>query len=166
MIFFLVGINLLVLCTFKAWAGEWCYGPRYLVHIVLLLTLPLVSLSEWIIQRRSLWLKLLLPAALVPVLAWSLTMQICMNSLPYFTHYYVAATFKNFKQERISEYFSTYFHRGQLNADLIAHRRRKAIFPPLKTLSGMVAPQHKNVIQQLDAFLLAQAKWNYYFSGE
>jgi hypothetical protein len=160
----LVIANLMALCTFKAWTGEWCYGPRYLIHLAILLTLPLVALAEWLLQLRSRWPKILFPAALLPVLAWSLTMQIYINSLHYFTWHYVHGAFGQFKQERVTASLSHYCHRGQLNADLIAHRRHKATFPALKVMGEMVAPQHRAVLQQVDAFVMNQAKPNYFFA--
>lgn len=162
----LVATNLLVLCFFKTWSGAWCYGPRYLIHLAILLTLPLIPLMEWLIQKRNLWLKLGAAAVFVPVLAWSLTMQVYVNSLPYFTFYQTKATFNNFNHEHIDAHFKSYIHRGQLNADLIAHRYKKEVFPPLEILGREIAPQYRHILKQLDMFLQQQARWNYYFADE
>ena len=162
----LVVSNLAMICTFRSWSGEWCYGPRYLLHLSLILTLPLGAAAERFLESAKLWIKLPVVAGLASVLIWSFSMQIYINSLHYFTYHYIKSTYKSFKQERILSYFTSYAHRGRMNADLIAHKRDKKMFPPQKTLSQMISPQHRNILQQLDHFLAEQAKWNYYFSAE
>lgn len=72
------------------WAGHWSYGPRYLLPVLTPVTLPAVLAFDWLAERR----RAVAAAALALLLAFSVWMQVQVNSLDFFTFYQVEAVVK------------------------------------------------------------------------
>lgn len=106
---FILSLSLVVILAcakFVNWSGGWSYGPRYLLSVLGLLSLPCVLVFEWMeknIRRIPVCLSAIAVAAL---LLYSVYLQTLLNSLPFFTFYYVKDTLITpLKQPRLDAYF-------------------------------------------------------------
>lgn len=106
------------LASLPSWAGEWAYGPRYLLFLLPVLSLPALVLAEQALDRRTEWrmrLGLVLAAA---GLLYSAYLQVQVNRLPFFTYYHVRTTGNS--SELVSYFYDR--HLGTISDDLIRHR--------------------------------------------
>ncbi len=132
---------------FSSWAGEWCYGPRYLLPIVLIGTLPRIEVGEWLLRAPR---RIAAPITITvgAVLFWSFSMQVRINSLHYFTFHRTQAFFAPFQNPDISAYYGGLFHRGILHRDLIRSRERRGEFPPAAILRELVPPEGRGEVER------------------
>ncbi|MFC1529855.1 hypothetical protein ACFL6R_03955 [Gemmatimonadota bacterium] len=132
---------------FSSWAGEWCYGPRYLLPIVLIGTLPRIEVGEWLLRAPR---RIAAPIAITvgAVLLWSFSMQVRINSLHYFTFHRTQAFFAPFQNPDISAYYGGLVHRGILHRDLIRSREGRREFPPAATLRELAPPERRGEIER------------------
>lgn len=78
---------LLVNSVFVNWSGESSYGPRYLLPILPIVSLPFISYLEWLTKLSNKIAKSFLAAGTALVLAYSTLLQIGFNTLPFFFCY-------------------------------------------------------------------------------
>ncbi len=155
--------NWFLISCFHSWAGAWCYAPRYLLVPLLVGTLPMIAAIEWLVGLRWVSIKAVVLTTILGVLLWSFQMQWYMNSLHYFTWYYLASMFAQFKVERIDDYFQSAIQRGDIHRDLIRYTRRQGTFYPMTVLHDLVPPNQQRVLTQVDANLKQMARPNFYF---
>src|SRR4029077_3270801 len=77
---------LLVSSMFVNWSGQSCYGPRYLLPILPILSLPFIGCREWLGKLPSI-VKSVLATGTAALLAYSMLLQISVNTLPFFFCY-------------------------------------------------------------------------------
>lgn len=155
------GVIFLGVSCFSSWAGEWCYGPRYLLPIALIGTLPRIEVGEWLMKAPR---RVAAPIVLIigAILFWSFGMQVRINSLHYFTFHRTRAYFATFQNPEISRYYGNLFHRGMLHRDLIRYRNGNGEFPPATILREMVPPEVRGEVdRELSAFLSEAARPNF-----
>ncbi len=148
---------------FSSWAGEWCYGPRYLLPIALIGTLPRIEVGEWLLKVPR---RVAAPITIIigVILLWSFGMQVRINALHYFTFHRTQAFFATFQNPEISEYFEDLFHRGVLHRDLIRYREGRGEFPPATILREMVPPEVRGEVdRELSDYLSRAAEPNFLF---
>jgi len=133
---------------FSSWAGEWCYGPRYLLPIVLIGTLPRIEVGEWLLRAPR---RTMVPITILigVILIWSFTMQVRINSLHYFTFHRTQAFFATFQNPDISAWYGGLFHRGILHRDLIRSREGRGEFPPAVILRNLVPPERRGEVERV-----------------
>ncbi len=83
---FVFSTNLVALFFFASWRGEWCYGPRYLVPVLMVGVLPAVEAAGWLRGSARSAVGIAGLSLLGLILAVSLRLQVCVNSLPYFAY--------------------------------------------------------------------------------
>ncbi len=83
----LFGVNLLLLGSIPTWKGEWCYGPRYLLFLLPVVSLPFALVLENACSAPSSLRKALLMALCVGTLGTSLWYQVQVNRLPFLVYY-------------------------------------------------------------------------------
>jgi hypothetical protein len=178
------------LLFFSSWRGEWGYGPRYFIFFLIVAALPFVDLCEWLLERGRGVVRFAGALLIALVVAGSVSMQLCMNSLHYFTYYYLEDLFAQARRSIGTEllsrapapqragleahieaqgevsrrYFQAALHRGLIHADLIAFERSGRPFPPLRAAQALLPPGQRDVlVEQLRPHLRRLAKSNYYF---
>ncbi|MDX1592975.1 MAG: hypothetical protein R3298_01920 [Gammaproteobacteria bacterium] len=77
----------LLYAKFIDWKGEWSYGPRYLLFVLPVLSLPFLVVLDAVHREGGRWHSLLLWALLVPVVAAGVASQVLVNSLDFFAYY-------------------------------------------------------------------------------
>jgi len=114
---------------FVNWRGENCYGPRYMLFVLPLLSLPLLLLLERVIEewrakrphrRLAAALGGIAAAALLGLSAWA---QVGVNSLPFLSFYQARVQFVAERPEpQVAEYFARESF-GNVGWDLIHLKR-------------------------------------------
>jgi hypothetical protein len=126
----------LPITLFSNWHGEWCYGPRYLVHPLLVLGLPAVQLAHRLGAERLL-IRAFAGATVAVMLVLSFVLQVEMASVEYFTYYRVKGWF-----DRVGAGAVTYFDeprlRGVFTRDLERFVGGGAPFEPVEQLIANV----------------------------
>jgi hypothetical protein len=122
-------LYLLTLSKYVYWDGSWSYGPRYLLLVLPLVSLPFVGVIDglWSSPRR--WL--LAAPVIVVVLGTSVALQWKVNSLPFLSHLYVGRLFEPVGSPHIDAFF-TQRHVGFVHRDLIAWREGEASLEPIE----------------------------------
>ncbi len=178
------------LLFFSYWRGEWGYGPRYFLFFLVVASLPFMATCEWLIEHGRSAVGLAGALLIASVLAGSIYLQVCINSLHYFTYYYLEAFFSQVsvsidrqlptqipKQHRDAlaarieaqrdasrRYFQGTFHRGLIHADLMAFERSGTPFPPLEAMQELLPPgQRSRFLEDVRPHLNDLARSNYYF---
>jgi hypothetical protein len=146
---------LIFLAKLPAWAGEWTYGPRFLLFVLPLASLPALAFAESLIEKRSTW-----PARAAAVLAfaalgYSAYLQIQVNRLPYYT-YYIARP-----PEDVSPVAKAYFrnHVGVISDDLLRHRDELERLAYWEDFQRIGAPESVAAYKTRLSETLAQVNW-------
>ena len=154
--------NFAVICNFSSWSGAWCYGPRYLVHILMLGSLPVLTVLDYARAHRRLPRVKVAGVAAVLILAVSAKLQFNMVSHHYFTYEHLAAVFSRFEDTRIQKYFGAPIHRGLVIGDFMAHRPERPFYP-VRVLVGESAEAGTDVdLHALNEQLEIMSQPNYY----
>ena len=148
LIFFLFGFITLPVASFSGWKGGWCYGPRYLLFVLVIGSLPFLEIMERMASFKPL-MKGCAIGVVACVLGWSLLMQVYMNSLSYFAFYTLSAQWKQFKQENVDAYFDNCFHRGLIHRDFIRYIRKGKPFFPLEEVKPFLSHRNRDHLSEV-----------------
>lgn len=159
------GVFLLFIAHFSNWSGDWCYGPRYLLFILPVISMPLLPVFDWICEQAKSAAAIAAGVLILAVLLVSAKLQINLNSLPFFSVYELSSHYAGFRSEDTDAYFQNN-HFGLICGDLIGHRRRANPFFPLEALRRAAPPDRQPQVEQLHRLQnSADFAPNYYFSG-
>jgi hypothetical protein len=122
------------------WAGEFSYGPRYLVFALPVLSLPAVVLIDWVLENSRAWRARAVAAAAVVVLAYSTYLQIQVNRLGFWAYYEARAALELVYSDAAADWFRDR-HVGVVSADLIRHRDNLAALPWFAEFRRRVSPE-------------------------
>jgi hypothetical protein len=165
-------VILFVNSKFVNWKGEWCYGPRYMLFVLPVLSLPFVTILEGLMKSRKRKgfgsaVRILLVA--VP-LCLSLLLQINVNSLNFFAYYRVKPLFddvrlrgESLERERALTEIKRYFgrrHFGLINRDLMDFKYRNRPFYPFERLRPLISERTYEILEYL---IKRRIKTNYYW---
>ncbi len=157
----LFGVTVVTLLSFSSWSGAWCYGPRYLLFILMIGSLPFLEVMDALVALSRRFWKWCFIGVMTLVLGWSLLMQVYINSLHYFSFYYLTSVFEQFKQERIKTYFNC-FHRGLIHRDLVRYVNGSGSFLPVHVIEEIVPyAQREQLVSVLKMHLTRMAEPNY-----
>jgi len=166
---YLIGVLMAILIPVVALGGGgYGYGPRYLLPFLILGSLPVICLVEFVIERGQRWIRIAAIGAIVVAVSISTWLQTYANSIYCFSLFGVAelleplAEDKDFK-ESLGRYEYT-AHVGLLNRDLIRYRDLNAPFEPLETvLKSMPSQERERLRRELRSPLLRFTADNYAF---
>src|SRR5579864_2372548 len=150
----LAAVMFLVTSAFINWKGSACYGPRYLLPVLSLVSLPFVDFLDWIRQLTSKAFKWVLRGALFTSLAYSFLLQIGVNSLPFFFWYDLLKITQ--QNDAASSYLDAHF--GTVDLGFILDE------------AGWSSGFHDKFVSKMDSQefvkfegLRIETKWNYYW---
>ncbi len=124
----------LVTSAFTNWKGESCYGPRYLLPVLPLISIPFVYFVDRLRHLGTKALKWLLRGVLFVSLAYSMVLQIAVNSLPFFFWYDLLTIAE--QNVPASNYLDAHF--GTINLDFVGGE------------IGWSSRFHNNFVNELD----------------
>ncbi len=81
--------SLLLIGSIPTWKGEWCYGPRYLLFLLPVVSLPFALVIEEVCHSSFSPRQALLIANCLLALGGSLYLQVQVNRLPFLAYYRV-----------------------------------------------------------------------------
>ncbi len=113
---------LVALTLYEGWRGEWSYGPRYLLPFAVVGSLPALATIGYLRRQMGSWWGRVAVAITVVVLAWSLLLQVSVNSVNPWAFYYHQEVMMAVGDHEIDDYFNSYLHRGQIYLDILAYR--------------------------------------------
>jgi hypothetical protein len=154
----LSGIALLLVCSmFVNWRGQSSYGPRYLLPILPILSLPFITYLEWLAQLSNKIAKLFLAGATAILLSYSMLLQICVNTLPFFFFYSLSNVLDDKQHTRASHYLrSRQF--GTIERDFLLYQ-----FGHTSPFAGKFLDQLNSAELERVSALIESPQSNYYW---
>lgn len=159
-------LHLATLCLHVEWIGEWCYGPRFCLHLVMLSIIPAVETASRLlapgeerIKQLGRWLVMAVFSAMLLV---SLRAQWYVQTWHYFTYFYLYTPFDDQHLEEATVYFAKMPHFACLNRDLSLYRQAGKKFPLLQAIDRLQLPASTTasiytfIDESIDAYY-----WNY-----
>jgi hypothetical protein len=152
-IFAIFIVFLVVVGMIPTWAGEWTYGPRYVLFMLPVLSLPLVTfVDELILDRLNTW----------PARAWGIVLLICLgystylgvqvNRLPFWSYYREKIALDVAWTDTSAAYFRDH-HVGVVADDLLRHRNDLDDLPFMAEMKKRVPPQffedYRNALSEM-----------------
>jgi hypothetical protein len=93
-----------IVAKFHNWIGWWCYGPRYVLSVLPLLSLPFIVVIEYLRDHFSHWSSRACAAMIVACLAYSCWLQVYANSLPPFAYFYMRDSLEKLNIPEVNDY--------------------------------------------------------------
>jgi hypothetical protein len=152
---------LLYFASTPIWTGDWTYGPRYLLAMLPILSLPFLTFAEDIIARIGTWPARAWALAAAGILAYSCYLQIGMNRAPFFTYYHAREALVDVRSAESIDYFFNH-HDAVIVAQLMAHRRDLDALPFYAELKRTGRPEFVKAYTENLVFLLERG--NLYWS--
>jgi hypothetical protein len=134
------GVFLLLISKLPLWAGEFAYGPRYLLFVLPVLSLPAVVFADSILERMRMWRARAWAAAAVACLAYSAYLQVQVNRLPFWIYYEARSALEIAYTDAAAEWFRDR-HVGAICADLLRHRDDLTALPWFAEFRQKVPPE-------------------------
>lgn len=107
----LIGGLGLVVFTFNSaypyWEGGPCYGPRYLLPVLPLVSLPFIGFLEWTSRLARPTARRFILGATAATLVYSCALQVGVNSLPFFFRFQLFRMAENTGVDAPQHYFRT-----------------------------------------------------------
>jgi hypothetical protein len=147
---------------FINWSGEQCYGPRYLLPFLPILSLPCVLIIGEFMNSSNSIRKYALIAATTLLLGHSLLLQLNVNKYPFLFFYTLEKDL--FVNAEFAKYFDTHNY-GEINEDIKEYSCGKKGFPPIEKLKlEFPSEQDQEKITSLNVILQGDIRSNYYWS--
>lgn len=154
-------IILLVNSKLLTWCGGWGYGPRYLLVMLPLVSLPFLAVLDWLVEQWKNKKAIVVGGVVLVVLFSSFKLQRNVNALPFFVNFQLQGALASLHDPQIDSYFSNVPF-GMINKDLLAFKQG-APLPVLASIEKKLSPERT---QQLHRFILSRLASNYYWSSD
>lgn len=143
--------ELFVVGSFANWRGEWCYGPRYLVFAMPVLSLPMAALYERLRLDRPGAARL---AAIIVFLVMA-RYQWTVNRLPYFASHHAEGVCAAY----VPETRTWFTQRPVWSVDiaLLKVDRNEPAFPPLAAIPA--GEQRESAKRELKQYTVPNLYW-------
>jgi hypothetical protein len=113
-------VLLIVNSAFRNWQGASCYGPRYLLPVAPILSLPFICVLGWLAGLANKISKLTIRSVIAGALLYSLLLQVEVNTMPFFFWYELKDVFSEHRTGRPIDYLNSH-HFGTINADFLIY---------------------------------------------
>ena len=144
------------------WRGEWGYGPRYLLFLLPVLSLPALCFLDGVADRWGSPRSGLLAAAAALLLGYSAYLQVQVNRCDFFAYYFVRNAIPAPLDDELTSYF--YDHGwGKICCDLVAHRADPEHLPFFPAVMRATSARRAGAYRELLVKLLSVD--NFYWSS-
>ena len=117
----LFGVVLLVInSAFRNWQGGACYGPRYLLPVAPILSLPFIHVLGCLSRSPDKIYKFAIRSVIAGALLFSFLLQIEVNTMPFFFWYYLKDAIDDQRASQPIDYLCSH-HFGRVNADFLIY---------------------------------------------
>ena len=134
------GAFLLFLSKIPSWAGEWTYGPRYLLPMLPVLSLPFLAFADDVLDRIGTWRARAWAAVALACLAYSCYLQVQVNRLPFWIYYNAREALFASRSLDTVDYFLNR-HTALIADDLIRHRYDPDALPYFAEMKRYAPPE-------------------------
>lgn len=134
------GAFLLVYSKTPSWAGEWTYGPRYLLPMLPVVSLPFLVFADDVLDRIGTWPARAWATAALACLLYSGYLQVQVNRLPFWTYYNARQVLFMSSSLATLDYF-LYRHTALIADDLVRHRHNLDALPFMQEARQTVKPE-------------------------
>jgi hypothetical protein len=117
---FFGGVLLVINAAFRNWQGNSCYGPRYLLPVAPILSLPFIHVLEWLARSNDKIRKPAVSFVMIGALLYSFVLQVEVNTLPFFFWYYLKDTLEDRQSNQPADYLYSH-HFGTINGDYLLY---------------------------------------------
>jgi hypothetical protein len=146
--------EVLVVGSFDNWRGEWCYGPRYLVFAMPVLSLPMAALYEHLRKFRPAVARAARLAAILGFLVMA-RYQWAINRIPYFAAHHAEGVCADYDPQ--TKIWFAQRPVWSVDLALLNIDRKESAFPPLETFP---APEPRATIKrQLKRYAAPNLYW-------
>jgi hypothetical protein len=122
-VFALFGLVLLLVNSlYVQWRGEAAYGPRYLLPVLPLVSLPFIKYLEWLTHLSNKVAKSLLVAGTALLLAYSTLLQVSVNTWPFFFCYDLKDVLENRNQSNPAARYLWSHQFGTITRDFLFYK--------------------------------------------
>ena len=158
-LFVAMGVTVFLLIS-KMFGGQggWCYGPRYMLTMLPLLSLPFIQTLTLIAEQWRKWWVTSLAAVMAVLLLFSLRLQLNVNALPFMVFFELQSSFGLLHDAEVDDYFNNRTP-GMVNGDLLAHKQGKPWIP----LQILAAHSPSKIPRNTEAYLKTETESNYYW---
>jgi hypothetical protein len=156
-----LGVGIIMLLLFSKMLnpfGTWGYGPRYMLVILPLLSLPFIKTLEIVVGAWPKWWSLGCSLIIAVTLLYSFRLQLNVNALPFFTYFRLQGLFAQFHDTRVDQYFVSHAF-GTINGDVLA-AKQGASWEPLALVGPRLDPQS---LDRLRMIIVQETPSNYYW---
>ena len=155
----LFGVVLLVInSAFRNWQGATCYGPRYLLPVAPILSLPFIHVLGWLARSPDKFYRLAIRSVIGGALLYSFLLQVEVNTMPFFFWYYLKDVFENQRTGQPIDYLNSH-HFGTINGDFLIYLKTGS--SPFK--DQVVDHLTSDEEDKMDALLDSTTASNYYW---
>ena len=147
--------------SYTYWAGEACYGPRYLLFALPALSLPAVMVVDRLRRAKNGAPKTIASLALVTLILGSSYAQTFVNRLEFHSFFRLRKQFQ--LMDRRDPTLGNYLRNANtasFNRDFIRYREQGLVPTPLRQLEAKLS---KERYRNLEASVRAQLESNHYF---
>ena len=140
--------------AFINWRGGWCYGPRYLLFVLPVMSLPCVEIMNRGHKSRS-WRSAII-LTLIAIAVWTFATQSWVHGFEFHAPFRAESELQDSKSDRVDEYFRQPL--WVINRDLLRTKTGREVFPPLEHLRGRLSEdafqQKQDALNRLVVFNL------------
>ncbi len=151
---------LLLNSQFRNWQGAACYGPRYMLPVLPVASLPFLEVLEWVRGRWRTALGAAVGLALAGVLGWSAVLQDDVNALPFFAFHHARNAV--ILHGDVPEDGGEFFRRSvpQVDRDLLRYWKGSDPLEVLEAARGRVDPAAAEAMRRgIEAQLRSNYLW-------
>lgn len=157
---------LIALCFHCEWIGEWCYGPRFCLHLIMVASIPAAGALRMLTTRPTgrsgKTIRLAAFTTLAVIALISFRAQIYVNSWHYFTSYDFSGGIESLNRAELNKYFANLPHRAVLYRDLSRYNTAGKRFAMLDAVDQSDLPDgSKAGVYNYLAELFSKDNWNY-----
>lgn len=145
--------NFFILACFHGWDGGMSYGPRYYLPFLIVASLPFIEIINYIYNYHHRRLVFISGIIITALFAYSIGMQICVNSTGNFQSWFLEEKFKAFNDKDINEYFSSQFTRAGIYRDLLLYEIIHRKFYPVEIAKQRYIPAKEHA--EFDDFVIS-----------
>jgi hypothetical protein len=145
---------------FRNWQGSVCYGPRYLLPLLPIASLPFLQVMEWIRGHLRTAAGVAAAAVVAIVLAGSAWLQHAVNTLPFFTYDLTRniARARHPDPEAVEVFYER--HVGRVHRDFIRYRRGEEPLALLESARSRMDPAAFEAMRRaIDGILRSNYLW-------
>ena len=151
-------ILLVINSAFRNWQGASCYGPRYLLPVAPILSLPLIHVLGWLARSPDKIYKLAVRSVIACALLYSFLLQVEVNAMPFFFWYDLKDVFDDQRTGQPIDYLNSH-HFGTINGDFLIYLKTGSSPFKDQVVDHLTSDEEDNMDALLDSTTVSNYYW-------